>query len=171
MATILHGWALAAEGAHADGVAELERGLALSRETGASMDDPYYLALLGDACMRAGRLDEAWLAVEDGLSRAPTGRRFFFESDLHRLAGELLLRLGRREESEARLRHALELARGQGSPSLELRAALSLADHLGVEGRGDEARGLVAGVYSSFTEGLETHDLVAARDLLAQVGS
>ena len=171
MAMILHGWALAAEGSHDDGIAELERGLELSRETGAHMDDPYYLALLGDACLRAGRLDAAWVAVEGGLARAPTGRRFFFESDLQRLAGELLLRQGGREEAEARLHDALALARGQGSPSLELRAALSLAGHLRAEGRDDEARGLVAGVYSSFTEGFETHDLVAARELLAQLGA
>ena len=167
MAMILHGWALAAEGSHEEGIAELERGLELSRETGAHMDDPYYLALLADACMRADRLDAAWVAVEDGLSRAPAGRRFFFESELQRLAGELLLRLGRREEAETRLRDALELARGQGSPSLELRAALSLAGHLRSEGQDDAARGLVTGVYSSFTEGFETHDLAAARELLA----
>ena len=69
MAMILHGWAVAADGSHEDGIAELERGLELSRETGAHMDDPYYLALLGDACARAGRIDSAWAAVEAGLVR------------------------------------------------------------------------------------------------------
>jgi predicted ATPase len=171
MAMILHGWAVAADGSHEDGIAELELGLELSRETGAHMDDPYYLALLGDACARAGRIDSAWAAVEAGLARAPTSRKFFFESELHRLAGELLLRLGTRGEAEKRLREALELARGHGSPSLELRAALSLAGHLRSEGQDDEARELTSRVYSTFTDGLETHDLVAARELLAQLGS
>ena len=100
MATILHGWALAAEGSHEQGIAELEQGLELSRETGAHMDDPYYFALLADAYARAGRIDAAWAAVEAGLGHAPTGRKFFFESELHRLAGELLLRLDRRDEAE-----------------------------------------------------------------------
>jgi DNA-binding SARP family transcriptional activator/predicted ATPase len=170
MATILHGWALAAEGSHEQGIAELEQGLELSRETGAHMDDPYYFALLADACTRAGRVDAAWAAVEAGLGHAPTGRRFFFESELHRLAGELLLLLDRRDEAETRMRAALELARGQGSPSLELRAALSLAGHLRIEGKADAARGLITGVYSTFTEGFDTHDLVAARELLEQLG-
>jgi DNA-binding SARP family transcriptional activator/predicted ATPase len=170
MATILHGWALAAEGSCEEGIAELERGLALSRETGAHMDDPYYLALLADASTRAGRFDAAWSAVEAGLGHAPPGRRFFFESELPRLAGELLLRLDRRDEAEARLWEALELARRQSSPSLELRAALSLAGHLRAEGRDDTARELTAGVYSTFTEGFETHDLVAARELLEDLG-
>ena len=70
-----------------------------------------------------------------------------------------------------RMREALELARGQGSPSLELRAALSLAGHLRSEGKTNAARGLITGVYSTFTEGFETHDLVAARELLEQLGS
>jgi DNA-binding SARP family transcriptional activator/predicted ATPase len=170
MATILHGWALAAEGSHEQGITELEQGLELSRETGAHMDDPYYFALLADACMRAGRIDAAWAAVEAGLGHAPPGRRFFFESELHRLAGELLLRLDRRDEAETRMREALQLARGQGSPSLELRAALSLARHLSIQGQDDTARGLTAGAYSTFTEGFETHDLVTARELLEQLG-
>ena len=134
------------------------------------MDDPYYFALLADACMRAGRNEAAWAAVEAGLGHAPSGRRFFFESELHRLAGEILLHLDRRDEAETRMRVALELARGQGSPSLELRAALSLADYLCIEGQDDAARELTAGVYSTFTEGFATHDLVAARDLLEQLG-
>ena len=133
------------------------------------MDDPYYLALLADAHMRAGHIDAAWNAVNAGLGLAPPGRRFFFESELHRLAGELLLLLDRRGEAEGRMREGLELARDQGSPSLELRAALSLADYLRIEGQDDTARELTAGVYSTFTEGFATHDLVAARDLLAQL--
>jgi DNA-binding SARP family transcriptional activator len=170
MAMILHGWACAAEGAHEQGIAELEQGLELSRETGARMDDPYHLALLADACTRAGRTDAAWAAVEAGLAHAPPGRTFFFVSELHRLAGELLLRSGRHDEAEARMREALELARRRGSPSLELRAALGLAGRLRSDGRIDTARELTAAVYSTFTEGFETHDLVAARELLEQLG-
>ena len=46
----------------------------------------------------------------------------------------------------------------------------SLASHLHVEGQDDQARELTAGVYSTFTEGFETHDLAAARELLQQLG-
>ena len=148
------------------GIAELEQGLELSRETGARMDDPYYLALLADACARAGRIDAAWTAVESASELAPSTRRFFFESELTRLSGELLLGRGRNDEAESRLREALALARRHGSPSLELRAALSLARAL----RDESARELTASIYSRFTEGFETHDLVTARALLGEVG-
>jgi DNA-binding SARP family transcriptional activator/predicted ATPase len=169
-AMVIHGWACAAEGAYEQGIAELERGLELSRATGARMDDPYYLALLADASVRAGRMDAAWAAVDAGLGHAPPGRRLFIEGELHRLAGELLLRLDRRDEAEARMRQALELARRQGSPSLELRAALSLAAHLRTEGRTDAARDLMTTACSPFSEGFDSHDLVAARELLEQLG-
>jgi DNA-binding SARP family transcriptional activator/predicted ATPase len=166
MGMVLRGWARAADGAYAQGIAELEQGLELSRETGARMDDPYYLALLADACARAGRIDAACAAVEGARQLAPSTRRFFFESELARLSGELLLGSGRNNEAESRLREALALARRQGSPSLELRAALSLARAL----RDENARELTTSIYSKFTEGFETHDLVRARALLDAVG-
>jgi tetratricopeptide (TPR) repeat protein len=171
MGRIMLGWAMAAAGCHQPGIAELRRGLELSHGTGAHMDDPYYLALLADAHVRAGQIDEAWSAVEAGLALAPAGRGFFFESELHRTAGQLLSLQGRRDEAQSRMQEALEMARNQRSPSLELRAALTLARHLSSEGGDDAARGLVAGVYATFSEGFDTHDLVAARELLEQLGT
>jgi DNA-binding SARP family transcriptional activator len=170
MATILNGWAIAAEGSYEDGITELERGLELSHETGARMDDAYYLALLADACLRAGRIDQGLAAVEAGLADLASARRYFFESELHRLAGELLIRLERCDEAEASLDKALEVARAQRSPSLELRVALSLAKNVSADGKRDEAaHELVASVYSRFSEGFDTHDLVGARELLEQL--
>jgi DNA-binding SARP family transcriptional activator/predicted negative regulator of RcsB-dependent stress response len=169
MATILHGWATAAEGAHEQGIAELERGFELSRATGAHMDDPYYFALLADARLRAGRVDAARDAAEAGLAQGSSGRRSSFESELHRLAGEALLRLGKSEEGPARLHHALDVARSQGSPALELRAALSLSGLLRDAGESETARRLVEVPYAKFGEGFATHDLVAARRLLEEL--
>ena len=169
MATILHGWATAAEGSDEQGIAELELGLALSRETGAHMDDPYYFALLADAHLRAGGTDAAWDAVEAGLEHAPSRRRFFFEGELHRLAGEVLLLRDSHEEAEARMRRALELARSQNARSPELRAAVSVARLLASRGREAEGRVLVAEVYGSFTEGFDTHDLREARALIEEL--
>jgi hypothetical protein len=91
----------------------------------------------------------------------------FFECELHRLRASCPPR--ETDEGETRLRKALGLARAQRSPSLELRIALSLANHLRAEGGTNEAEELIAGVYSTFTEGFETHDLVAARELLGRL--
>jgi predicted ATPase len=100
---------------------------------------------------------------------APSGRRFFFEGELHRLAGELLVLRDSHEEAEARMRRALELARSQNARSPELRAAVSVARLLASRGREAEGRVLVAEVYGSFTEGFDTHDLQGARALIEEL--
>ena len=89
--------------------------------------------------------------------------------ELLRLKGELLLLrsiLATTQPAEYFFRQALDLARGQGALSWELRAATSLARLLRDRDRIDEARDLLAEVYGRFTEGFGTADLQAAKQLL-----
>ena len=66
-------------------------------------------------------------------------------------------------------RTALAIAREQGTRGYELRAATSLARLWGEQGRRDEARELLAPLYASFTEGLNTADLKEAKALLDEL--
>jgi hypothetical protein len=50
------------------------------------MDRPYFLGLLADACLHAGRREEGLAAVSEAL--AP-GRPFFYEPELRRLESAL----------------------------------------------------------------------------------
>lgn len=65
---------------------------------------------------------------------------------------------GNAPAAEACYWRAIELARTQQAKSWELRAAVSLAQLLRVQGRRAEARDLLAPIYSSFTEGFDTSD-------------
>jgi DNA-binding SARP family transcriptional activator len=172
MATILHGWALAASGTE-DGITEVRRGLELAAATGARMDDGYLLALLADACLRLGRVSDAADAVEAALETTSRGRTFFYEAELQRLRGELLLADDAPDElaAEESFRRALDIAGHLGALSLQLRAALSLCKLLARRGRGAEARALVGEVYGRFTEGFETCDLVEARTQIEELRS
>ena len=69
-------------------------------------------------------------------------------------------------EAEACFHRALEVAREQRARWFELRTAVSLARLWRSQGRCDEARELLAGVYNWFTEGFDTPDLVEAKALL-----
>ena len=69
------------------------------------------------------------------------------------------------------MRTALQLAQERAEKSLELRAASSLARLWGEQGRKEEAYQLLAKIYGSFTEGLNTRDLVAANALLEELQS
>jgi predicted ATPase len=58
------------------------------------------------------------------------------------------------------------VARRQQAKSLELRAAMSLARLRQRQGKGIEARALLAPIYGWFTEGFDTADLQEAKALL-----
>ncbi len=167
MGAIIGGWATAALGDPTRGVEGVRRGLEMSRATGATMDDAYYLGLLADALIRAGDRDGAARTVAEALAVVPRDGRFFWDPELHRLRGSLLHAAGDRDGAERALRHAIAVARDQGGRALELRAALSLAALLRDEGRETEGREVVATVHAGFTEGHATPDLRDAAALLA----
>jgi predicted ATPase len=67
------------------------------------------------------------------------------------------------------LQRALDVARRQEAKSLELRAAMSLSRLWQQQGKRDEARELLAPIYTWFTEGFDTADLQEAKALLAEL--
>jgi predicted ATPase len=159
--TILRGWALAVLGRAAEGIDLISSGLDACRATGALLDDSYFLALLAEACGLAGRAEEALCHVADGLAQVPRGRSSFYEAELHRLTSLLRLQAGLRNgptEAEASLLRALDAARQQQARSLELRAAVSLARLWRHQGRGPEARQLLAEACAACPDGLLTVD-------------
>ncbi len=136
--------------------------------TGAGVFEPHFLALLGEACMQLGKTDDAITANDEGLEVARrTGERFY-ESELHRLHGELLRRTNINEASMA-FQRAIDLASRQQAKSLELRAAMSLARLRRDQGKKAEARDLLASIYDWFTEGFDTADLNDAKALLEEL--
>jgi DNA-binding SARP family transcriptional activator len=168
MGRVLRGWALTQLGSPEAGVEEAARGLAMSRMTGARLDDPYYLGLLADGYLRAGELDAARAALDEGLERSARDGAPFYEPELRRLLALVLLQRGELTEAEATLRAAVSCARSQSSRSLELRAATTLAKLLRDAGRAGEARATVAAVYAAFDEGHDTPDLRAAAAVLSR---
>ena len=110
-------------------------------------------------------LAEALAAVDS------TGERFW-EAELYRLKGELLLAYANTRqtwlEAEACFQQALEVARHQQAKSLELRTAMSLSRLWQRQGKRAEARQLLAPIYGWFTEGFDTADLQEAKALLEQ---
>jgi predicted ATPase len=94
----------------------------------------------------------------------------FWDADLQRLDGDLVLAAGGApEEAAARYQQALDIARAQEAKSFELRAATSLARLWRDQGKCTEARDLLAPLYAWFTEGFDTADLKEAKALLDQL--
>jgi predicted ATPase len=92
----------------------------------------------------------------------------WYEAELHRIKGELLLRQAVPDvpQAEACFQQALTVARRQQAKSYELRAAVSLSRLWQQQGQQAEACALLAPIYGWFTEGFDTPDLREAKVLL-----
>ena len=87
----LRGWVLVACGQGEEGITQIHQGLAAYRATGVARDRPYYLALLAEASIQAGRTAAGLEALGEALATLATSGGYWWEAELHRLKGELLL--------------------------------------------------------------------------------
>jgi len=131
---------------------------------------PHYVALLAGASEIAGQVEEGLAALDEALQiMERTGERWF-EAELRRHKGQLLLRQGHSEAAEELYLKALSIAQEQQAKLWELRAAASLARLRRDQGRRSEARDLLAPIYGWFVEGFDTPDLKQAKALLHELG-
>jgi predicted ATPase len=171
-AMALRGWALVQQGCHGEGIDIIRQGIDADHRTGADLEDSHWLALLAEACGKAGRPEEGLLAVAEALAHGAKTGAVYYQAELHRLEGELRLDRDPADAlaAEASFRRAIEIARQQQAKSWELRAATSLARLWRDQWRRVEARELLAPVYGWFTEGFDTADLKDAAALLDELG-
>jgi predicted ATPase len=85
--------------------------------------------------------------------------------------GELRAKKGQAVAAKADLRDSIALARSMGAKMLALRSTISLARLCASEGLRDEAREMLAEIYSWFTEGFDTVDLKQAKALLEELAA
>ena len=170
---ILKGVALSRLGSPDEALAVLREGLDGWLSSRAGFQVPQLYAYLAAASLVAGRFDAGMAAAFEGLRRARQNDENFYSAELHRIHGELLQMrdVVPPHEVETRFKSALELARTQGSHTFELRAATSLARLWAERGERQRAHDLLFPVYTWFTEGLDSHDLIAAKALLVQLNS
>jgi len=149
----------------------LREALDLSERGGWRMSNAEFLGDL--ACGLAGleRFDEAIATVDRALVRAESSREHWCQAELIRIKGEVLLQ--QRPENEAlaadRFLAAIEFARRQGAIFWELRAALSAARlRISQKNRAGAAQ-ILEPVYNRFSEGFDTADMLAAKQLLEGV--
>ena len=72
-------------------------------------------------------------------------------------------------QAESYFQEALVIARQQDAKSWELRAALSLSELWHTQNRGEDAYNLLKPIYTWFSEGLDTNDLVRAKNLMEKL--
>ena len=171
MATICQGVALARLGEPDAGIRELRAGSAGWHAIGSRGIGSLWLGFTAEACMAAGQSEAALEALNRADDAAAAMSEVFYQAELHRLRGVLLMTTGDSARAEDWLRRAIEVAASQCAKSLELRAATSLARLWRWQGKRSEAHDILAPVHGWFTEGFETVDLKEARALLDELAS
>ena len=165
-ALCFRGGLAAARGEAAEAVAQLREGLERLRLCRWQIRRTPFLGVLAEALDSLGEAGPARQALAEALHQAEATEEWWCMPELLRIGAEQAWRDGDAAAAEAGLRRALAMAGAQGSLSWRLRSAHSLAQLRQRQGRGAEARPLLAEALGDFTEGFATRDLVAARATL-----
>jgi DNA-binding SARP family transcriptional activator len=182
--TILQGWVQSRHGQATQGIARMRHAVADWQAGGAVTGRPVQLLLMADACLHAGLVEQGLGIISEGLAFMEQSETRLYAAEMHRLKGELLESMGHEvhgqvdgeaglhraqicyRQAEQCFRQAIAVARQQGARLWELRAALGLARLQRAQGRAEEAKETLAGVYAAFSEGFGIPDLLEARALL-----
>jgi predicted ATPase/DNA-binding winged helix-turn-helix (wHTH) protein len=144
-------------------------GLRLSSEAQYEVFTPVILAHLCESAIGAGRYGDASSLMAQ-LENRDRNQEHWCTAEVLRVKGLMALSGERNEAAAADLfSKAAALARKQGALAWELRAAMNLSKLWVDQGREREALGLLEPLYSRFTEGFETVDLIAALRLLDEL--
>ena len=140
--TNLRGWELAMQGQGEAGMAQVRQGLTAWQATGAAQAVPYMCTLLAEVCDHLGHTEDGLQALAEAHTLVEQHEDRWWEAEIHRLQGVLLLRQRGtpQAESEACFQQALDVARRQQAKSLELRAAMSLSRLWQRQGKRDAAQ-------------------------------
>jgi predicted ATPase len=127
--------------------------------------------MLAEVAAHLGHPEDGLRALAEAHTLVEQHEKRWWEAEVYRLRGGLLLRQIRtpQVEAEAWLQRALDVARHQEAKSLELRAAMSLSRLWQQQGKRAEARALLAPIYGWFTEGFDTADLQEAKALVEEL--
>lgn len=179
MATMLRGWALAAQGQGSEGVEQIRYGLQAWSKMGAQNGRPHFFLLLAEAYQAIGEPDAGLESLQQAQAAIDATGEHWWAAEVCRLQGELLLMEpvlypkphASGCEAETCFRKALEMARCQRAKWWELRAATSLSRWLEAQGQSDEARQVLMETYAWFSEGDELADLQEARLQMERLAS
>jgi len=190
MSKITLGWALNEPGRREEAIEQMREGVAAHQATGTEVLLPHFLTLLAEALGKSGQAEEGLRLSEEAEELAGRNGDRCYLAELYRIKGEvLLMQAGGRglsraatggkavfeaeppgvAQAEGCFNESIKTAQGQKAKSLELRAVMSLARLNQKQGKREEARSLLAGIYDSFAEGFETVDLREAKTLLDEL--
>ncbi|MDE5465049.1 winged helix-turn-helix domain-containing protein [Bradyrhizobium sp. CSS354] len=150
----------------AAGIEHLRRSQATLYATRHRIMTTVFATALAEGLVVQNLADEALQTINGAIAEIPAHGESFDMPEMLRVKGDILARSGNAAEAESCFRDSLDLSRRQCALGWELRGAISLGRVWRQAGKAGDARALLAPLVSRYQEGLQTRDLVAARELL-----
>ena len=100
--TFYRGRALAEHGRATDGIDQIREGIAAMRATRSEIFQSYFPGRLAEAYLKDGQVEEGLATVAEALAFVERTEERFYEAELWRMKGELLLRQARRQATGKR---------------------------------------------------------------------
>jgi predicted ATPase len=175
---VFKGWAEVMQGQVKVGLELISQGISNHQSAGAVLIWNFFLAIKAEAYGEVGRIGEGLDLLDEAISLTDNKTDRFYEAELHRLKGDLLLQKtirGTQEsqslhgEAESCFKQAIKVAILQNAKSLELRACISLGRLYLQRGKHIQAHKLLKRVFEWFTEGFENKDLIDTKLLLKKL--
>ena len=126
MAIVVQGWTFTEQGRVREGIARMREGLAALDTTGTLLVRPHFLALLAEALAKINQNDEALSLVDEAIATVNNTGERYYEAELYRLRGELLLSQRDHAGAEQSFKQSLAIAESQKAKSWQLRTSTSL---------------------------------------------
>ncbi len=176
---MFNGWVMLNEGRVVEALAAVRKGVSDYIAAGTRIGLGLFLGMLAVAQGEAGLYEEALGTVRDAIGS--TVEEGAWQPYLLWVQGKLLEDSRRSpsqsnallsgaadgvEQAEQSFRDAIAFAARIVAKTIQLRATTSLANLLIARGSAGEARALLGPLYSSFTQGQDTPDLIEARQVL-----
>lgn len=165
-ALCLEGLAAAAGGDLAAGERLLRRGLDQLQQLRNESSYMAFLGALAELLDSAGRADEGLILASEALSLAKDG---WWAPQVMRIKAKLLMSVGSDlNEAERLLLRSIEFSQQRSTLLFELRSTIDLNRLHLQQGRSATSDERLRAVYSRFTEGFDTPDLIRARQHIEQ---
>jgi class 3 adenylate cyclase/predicted ATPase len=163
------GWAIGQTEDVSRGIRRMEDGLAMQNRLGVRSNLCLTICLLAETYFMAEQyekgMEQANLAIA---TSSEIGDRWCLPR-IHTIRARLLQTFGQVDAAEASLQLGVDIAAAQSAKGAQLQAVNSLARLWREQGKPQQARELLAPVYSWFTEGFDKRDLQEAKALLDEL--
>jgi serine/threonine protein kinase/tetratricopeptide (TPR) repeat protein len=170
------GFAFIHQGKVQEGIKNLHQALDVYNATGMGFTRTELLGSIAEAYGINSDIEKAMDFMEQALTEVQRGGEQYYEVELFRIKGELILmqtdKMNKEEvekQAEECFQQSVAIAQRQMAKSFELRSTLSLCRLLQKQSKKEEARQLLTKIYNWFTEGFETQDLIDAKALLKEL--